>query len=88
VTIVVYNINDLPKILEAMSAPVLFADDASVLISHSNPLQFKKTLNEVYGLLYDWFKKNLLSLNTAKTHCVNFTQKKDERDIGTLIMNS
>jgi hypothetical protein len=79
---------DLPKILEVKSAPILFADDASVLISHSDPLQFNNTLKEVYGLLYDWFKKNLLSLNTVKTHCINFTPKKDERDIGTLIMSS
>jgi hypothetical protein len=59
-------INDLPKILEANSVPILFVDDASVLVSHINPLQFKKILNEVYGLLDDWFKKNLLSL-TMKT---------------------
>jgi hypothetical protein len=64
------------------------------LISHANPLQFKNTLNEVYGILDDWFKKNLLSLNTAKTHCINFTAKSNvlvERDIGnvgTLITSS
>jgi hypothetical protein len=87
-------INDLPKILESNSVPVLFADDASVLLSHANPLQFKNTLNEVYGILDDWFKKNLLSLNTVKTHCINFTAKNSvlvERDIGnvgTLIMSS
>jgi hypothetical protein len=64
-------INDLPKILESNSLPVLFADDASVLISHTNPLQFKNTVNEVYGIFDDWLKKNLL--NTMKTHCINFT---------------
>jgi hypothetical protein len=78
-------INDLPKILEASSMPVLFADDASVLYSHSDPLQFKNKLYEVYGLLDDWFKKNLLSLSTGKTHCINFTtNNKVERDIGKL----
>jgi hypothetical protein len=50
-------INDLPKILESNSVPILFADDASVLISHDNSLQFKNTLNEIYGILDDWFKK-------------------------------
>jgi hypothetical protein len=34
-------INDLPKILEA----ILFADDPSVLISHSKPIKFKNTIN-------------------------------------------
>jgi hypothetical protein len=33
------------KILEPVSVPILYADDASVLISHANPLQFKNTLN-------------------------------------------
>jgi hypothetical protein len=50
-------INDLPKILESNSVPILFADDASVLLSHANSLQFKNSLNEVYGVLVDWFKK-------------------------------
>jgi hypothetical protein len=65
--------------------PILFADDASVLISHSNPIKFKNTINEVYGLLGDWFKKNSMSLNTIKTYYINFTSKnKAERDIGDL----
>jgi hypothetical protein len=79
-------INDLPKILEAKSMPILIADDASVLILHSNPIKFKNTINEVYGLLDDWFKKNSMSLNTKKKTCyINFTAKyKVERDIGDL----
>jgi hypothetical protein len=59
-------INDLPKILKAKSMPILFADDASVLISHSNPIKFKNAINEVYGLLDDWFKENSMSLNKKK----------------------
>jgi hypothetical protein len=37
-------INDLPMILQPSGVPVLFADDASVLISHANPIQFKKKM--------------------------------------------
>jgi hypothetical protein len=37
-------INYLPMILEAMSTPILFADDASVLITHA------KTTNKLRGL--------------------------------------
>jgi hypothetical protein len=71
--------------LEAKSIPILFADNASVLISHSNPIKFKNTVNEVYGLLDDLFKKNSMSLNTIKTYYINFTAKfKVERDIGDL----
>jgi hypothetical protein len=46
--------------------PVLFADDANVLILHYNLLKFKNTINEVYGLLDDWFRKNSVYLNTKK----------------------
>jgi hypothetical protein len=34
-------INDLPKILELNSTPILFADDTSVLVSHPDPGQLK-----------------------------------------------
>jgi hypothetical protein len=66
-------INDLPTILQPNGVPVLFADDGSVLISHANPIQFKNKINAVYRTLDDWFKKNLLSLNTVKTQYINFT---------------
>jgi hypothetical protein len=49
--------------LEAKSMPILFADNDSVLISRSNPIKFKNTVNEVYGLLDNYFKKNPMSLN-------------------------
>jgi hypothetical protein len=52
--------------------PILFADDASVLISHSNPIKFKNTINEVYGLLDDWFKNNSMSLNTKRNILYQF----------------
>jgi hypothetical protein len=81
-------INDLPKILEAKSMPILFADDASVLISHSNPIKVKNTISEIYGLLDDWFKKNSMSLNTIKIYYIHFTAKNNlERDIGDLGTN-
>jgi hypothetical protein len=38
-------INDLPMILEPNNIPVLFADDASVLISHANPIHFNEFHN-------------------------------------------
>jgi hypothetical protein len=71
-------INDLPKILQSNSVPILFADDASVLISHANLLQFKNITNVVYGIMDNWIVKNLLSLNKVKTRCINFTAKNNE----------
>jgi hypothetical protein len=56
-----------------------------VLISHSNPIKFKNTINEVYGLLDDWFKKNSMSLNTKKKILHKFYCKiQVEREIGDL----
>jgi hypothetical protein len=53
----------------------LFADDTSILVSHSNQTEFDKKLNVAFKNLDDWFGKNLLSLNISKTHCINFTTK-------------
>jgi hypothetical protein len=68
-------INDLPKILDNMSVPILFADDTSVLISHNNPFQLNNAMYKVYAILENWFKQNLLSLNSMKTNYINFTVK-------------
>jgi hypothetical protein len=61
--------------LEAKSVPILFADDVSVLISHANPIKFKNSINEVYVMLDDWFKMNLMSLNTMKTDYINLKKQ-------------
>jgi hypothetical protein len=77
----------LPKILEEMSTPILFADDACVLISHANTNKFKTTINEVYRVLDDWFIKNLMSLNIIKSYYINFTARTRYdrvRDMGEL----
>jgi hypothetical protein len=66
--------------------PILFADDVSVLISHSNPIKFKNTINEIYGLLDDWFKKNSMSLNTIKTLYKFYCKK--QRDMNILPLRS
>jgi hypothetical protein len=58
-----------------MSMPILFADDACVLIAHANTIKLKTTINEVHRRVDDWFKKNLMSLNKYKTFYINFTAK-------------
>jgi hypothetical protein len=74
-----------PRFWRLKVMPILFADDASVLISHSNPIKFKNTVNEVYGLLDDWFKKNSNVFKYKKTYYINFTAKyKVESEIGDL----
>jgi hypothetical protein len=48
-------VNDLPMILQPNGVRVLFADDASILISHANPIKFKNKICAVYRTLDDWF---------------------------------
>jgi hypothetical protein len=47
-------------------------------------LQFKNTINVVYGILDDWFVMNLLSLNKVKTRCINFTAKNNMQMVRVL----
>ena len=35
-------INDLPKVINKTSAPIIFADDTSILFAHLNPIHLKK----------------------------------------------
>jgi len=60
----------------AISTPFSFADDTSVLISHSNLFYFKNEIKTIFSNLNEWFKNNLFSLNFSKTQFVNFTTRK------------
>ena len=72
-------INDLLKFINDKSVPILFADDTSILVSHSNPLVFYDTINTVFQTLSEWFKQNLLPLNFAKTHFIKFISKNNNQ---------
>ena len=41
-------INDLPKIINKTSAPIIFADDTSILFTHSNLTDFNKNFCVVF----------------------------------------
>jgi hypothetical protein len=68
-------INDLPMFMRVKSTPVLFADDTSVLILHSNLSDFTNKIQSIFTNLNEWFKNNLLSLNFSKTQFVHFTTR-------------
>jgi len=53
-------VNDLPKFINDKSVLMLFADDTSILVSHSNPMVFYNMINTVFQTLNDWFKHNLI----------------------------
>jgi len=52
---------------------------ASSCVSHSNPTDFNNNINNVFKILKNWFKPNLLSLNFTKTQFTNFTTKNNNK---------
>ena len=61
------------------STPILFADDTSILISHSALFDFKNEIKTIFNNLNEWFKNNLLSLNFSETQFINFTTRKSNQ---------
>jgi pyruvate-formate lyase-activating enzyme len=60
----------------AISAnPVLFADNTSMIITKSDPMEFTNTINENIKKINNWFKSNSVSLNIDKTHFLQFHTK-------------
>ena len=75
-------INDLPKILNDHSVPILFADDTSILVKSSNPTDFQNNMVNTFNCAYKWFQLNLLKININKTHYTQFkTKNKPTKDI-------
>jgi hypothetical protein len=68
-------INDLPKIINNKSLPILFANDTSILFTSSNITNYNKDNLTVFELINKWFKGNFLSLNFEKTHYTHFITK-------------
>jgi hypothetical protein len=69
--------NDLPKIINKTSTPILFADDTSILFAQSNLTDLNKNIHIVFTTLNKWMRTNELSLNFNKTNYVQFTTKRN-----------
>ena len=69
-------INDLPRILNSVANPTLFADDTSIIISNTDSQEFLNNINTVTNDTINWFQRNLLSMNSDKTHLLQFMTKK------------
>jgi hypothetical protein len=63
-------INDLPKIINKTSTPIIFADDTSILFAHSNLIDLNKNIHIVFTTLNKWLRANQLFLNFNKTNYV------------------
>jgi len=65
-----FYVNDLPKIINETSKPIIFADDTSILFAHSNLTDMSKNIHIVFTALNKWLRANQLSLNLNKTNYV------------------
>jgi hypothetical protein len=52
------HINELPKEINKISAPIIFVDDTSILFTHSNLICFYNNTHIVFETLNKWFKVN------------------------------
>jgi hypothetical protein len=66
-------INDLPKIINDKTTPILFADDTSLLIVSSNYNELHVNTNIAFQCTNKWFEVNQLIINFYKTHYILFT---------------
>ena len=69
-------INDLSLTISKLGNPI-YADDMSIIISDTNPEEFKNSIKSVKTETINWFQSNLLTLNCNKTHFLQFLTKKN-----------
>ena len=69
------HINDFSSIISKIANPVLFVDDTSIIITHTNPKEFKNNINMIFIETINWFQSNFLTLNCDKTHFLQFLTK-------------
>jgi len=69
-------INDLSLTISKLANPI-YADDTSIIISNTNPEEFKNNINSVTTKTINWFQSNLSTLNCTKTHFLRFLTKKN-----------
>ena len=82
-------INYLSLSISKFANPILIADDMSIIISNTNPGEFKNNINSVMTEITNWFQSILLTLNCNKTHFIHFlTKKQNERKIQIIAPNS
>jgi hypothetical protein len=61
------HINDLSLTISKLANSILFADNTSIIISNTNPEEFKNNINSVMTETINLFHINLLTMNCKKT---------------------
>jgi len=67
-------INNLPKTVNDIAKPVLFADDTTILITSSNKSDSDLKATTAFNLVNEWLNTNFLHINLSKTHFMQFTR--------------
>jgi len=77
--LLLFYINDLPRLVKYIALPVLFADDTSFLITHSKSMNMNQDLKLVLEIPQNWFKSNIMLLNYDKTAFMQFSSNNNYR---------
>ena len=67
--------NDIVFSIDSDCKLLLYADDSTILFSHSDPDQIANKLGKVLKSCSDWLVDNKLSLHLGKTECILFGPK-------------
>jgi hypothetical protein len=65
-------INDLPTLVNENNNIVLYADDASIVITDCNRAGFNLQVNILFKGINNWFKNNLLNINFTNINFLEF----------------
>ena len=79
--------NDLYRHLENCGC-ILFADDTTIYMSHKNLTYLNHCLEHDLRIISDWFKDNLLTLNTTKTVAMQFLHRKSTGQIKSIMIDN
>ena len=80
-------INDLPKISNNFQT-TLFADDTTISISDSNLQTLISHTNDNIARVLNWTISNRLSVNSAKTEMLLFTNRNVDRNAGPVVFGN
>jgi len=69
-------INVLPLKIKSLAVVIMFADDTSIPVCHSDCGDFKRASNHALLHICEWFQSNHMMLNVEKTIIVRFTPTK------------
>jgi len=65
----------LPNLASTGTKILLYVDDTSIIVTSPNLENFETKIDNIFGVINNWFKVNQLILNYSKTHYLQFNMK-------------